>query len=84
MDGNEDTLEQLKAIGGRLRTQTTSIAFLPGLLDAIDEVERQYVEPPQRQHCPILFTCSPVRTAWPGPAGAAPRDQARVEQRADA
>ena len=47
MDGNEDTLEQLKAIGGRLRTQTTSIAFLPGLLDAIDEVERQYVEPPK-------------------------------------
>jgi len=38
MDGNEDTLEQLKAVGNRLRTQTTSIAFLPGLLDAIDEV----------------------------------------------
>jgi len=28
MDGNEDTLEQLKAVGNRLRTQTTSIAFL--------------------------------------------------------
>jgi hypothetical protein len=47
MDGNEDTLEQLKAVGNRLRTQTTSIAFLPGLLDAVDQVERQFVEPPK-------------------------------------
>jgi hypothetical protein len=47
MDGNEDTLEQLKSVGNRLRTQTTSIAFLPGLLDAIDEVERQYIVPPK-------------------------------------
>jgi hypothetical protein len=47
MDGNEDTLEQLKAVGNRVRTQTTSIAFLPGLLDAIDEVERQYIVPPK-------------------------------------
>jgi hypothetical protein len=47
MDGNEDTLEQLKSVGSRLRTQTTSIAFLPGLLDAIDEVERQYIVPPK-------------------------------------
>jgi hypothetical protein len=49
MDGNEDTLEQLKSVGNRLRTQTTSIAFLPGLLDAIDEVERQYVVPPKNK-----------------------------------
>jgi hypothetical protein len=47
MDGNEDTLEQLRAVGNRLRTQTTSIALLPGLLDAIDAVERQYIEPPK-------------------------------------
>jgi hypothetical protein len=47
MDGNEDTLEQLKSVGNRLRTQTTSIAFLPGLLDAIDEVERQFIAPPK-------------------------------------
>jgi hypothetical protein len=47
MDGNEDTLEQLKSVGNRLRTQTTSIAFLPGLLDAIDEVERQYIVSPK-------------------------------------
>jgi hypothetical protein len=47
MDGNEDTLEQLKAVGDRLRTQTTSIAFLPGLLDTIDGIERRLIEPPR-------------------------------------
>jgi len=47
MDGHEDTLEQLKAVGERLRSQTTSIAFLPGLLDAIDRVEKQLIDPPK-------------------------------------
>ena len=39
MDGHELTLEQLKAVGERLRSQTTSIAFLPGLLDAVPRAE---------------------------------------------
>jgi hypothetical protein len=47
MDGNEDTFEQLKSVGKRLRSQTTSIAFLPGLLDAIDTVEGRYITPPK-------------------------------------
>jgi hypothetical protein len=47
LDGHEDTLEQLKAVGERLRTQTTSISFLPGLLDAIDRVEKRLIEPPK-------------------------------------
>jgi hypothetical protein len=47
MDGNEDTLEQLKAVGERLRTQKTSIAFLPGLLDAVDAIERRLIVPPR-------------------------------------
>lgn len=47
MDGNEDTLEQLKAVGERLRSQRTSISFLPGLLDAIDSIEQRLIEPPQ-------------------------------------
>jgi hypothetical protein len=46
LDGHEDTLEQLKAVGDRLRTQTTSISFLPGLLDAIDRIEKRLIEPP--------------------------------------
>ncbi len=64
MDGNEDTLEQLKAVGNRLRTQTTSIAFLPGLLDAIDEVEQQYIVPPKGGVARFLHLFSgPYRTA---------------------
>lgn len=46
MDGHESTLEQLKAVGERLRLQSNSIAFLPGLLDAIDVIEKKYIEPP--------------------------------------
>ncbi len=64
MDGNEDTLEQLKSVGNRLRTQTTSIAFLPGLLDAIDEVERQYIVPPKGRVLRFLHLFSgPFRMA---------------------
>jgi hypothetical protein len=47
LDGNEDTLEQLKAAGERLRSQTTSISFLPGLLDGIDRVEKRVIAPPK-------------------------------------
>jgi hypothetical protein len=47
LDGHEDTLEQLKAVGDRLRSQTTSISFLPGLLDAIDRAEARFIEPPK-------------------------------------
>ncbi len=47
LDGNEDTLEQLKAVGERLRSQTTSISFLPGLLDGIDRVEERWIAPPK-------------------------------------
>jgi hypothetical protein len=58
LDGHEDTLEQLKAVGDRLRSQTTSIAFLPGLLDAIDRVEKRLIERPQSfaGRCLYLFT----------------------------
>jgi hypothetical protein len=47
LEGHEDTLEQLKTVGERLRMQTTSIAFLPGLLDGIDRVERKLILPPK-------------------------------------
>src|SRR5271167_479102 len=47
MDGHVDTLEQLKAVGQRLRSQTTSISLLPGLLQAIEIVERQLIEAPK-------------------------------------
>jgi hypothetical protein len=47
LDGHEVTLEQLKAAGDRLRSQTTSIAFLAGVLDVIDRTERRLIEPPK-------------------------------------
>jgi hypothetical protein len=47
LGGNEDTLEQLKAAGERLRSQKTSIAFLPGLLDAIEQVEQRLIVAPK-------------------------------------
>jgi hypothetical protein len=47
MDGNEDTFEQLKQVGDRIRKHTTSITFLPGLLDAIEDIELRWIEPPK-------------------------------------
>ena len=47
MDGHESTLEQLKSVGERLRAQSTSIAFLPGVLDVIARVEQRYIAPPR-------------------------------------
>jgi len=47
MDGHVDTLEQLKAVGERLRTKNTSISFLPGLLEAIERVEKRFIEQPK-------------------------------------
>jgi len=47
LEGHEDTLEQLRAVGERLRVQARSVAFLPGVLDAIDRVEHRLIEPPK-------------------------------------
>jgi hypothetical protein len=64
MDGNEDTLEQMKAVGERLRAQHTSIEFLPGLLDAIDRVEHRLIEPPTGRAARLLhLSTGPVRMA---------------------
>ncbi len=46
LEGHEDTLEQLMAVGKRLSAQTTSVSFLPGLLDAITRVEQKMIKPP--------------------------------------
>ena len=46
LEGHEDTLEKLKAVGERLRQQKTTVAFLPGLLDAIERVEHRLIAPP--------------------------------------
>lgn len=46
MDGKEQTLGELRAVGERLRTQNTTLSFLPGLLDAIEKIERRFIVPP--------------------------------------
>jgi len=46
MDGHLDTLEQLQAVGNRLRSQTTYLAFLPDLLSQIEQVEARFMQPP--------------------------------------
>ena len=64
LDGTEDTLEQMKAAGERLRTQTASIEFLPGVLDAIELIERRLIARPSGvlARATHLFT-APVRMA---------------------
>ena len=47
LEGHEDTLEQLKTVGEKLRSQTTSISFLPGLLEGIDRVEQRLIKAPK-------------------------------------
>jgi hypothetical protein len=64
MDGNEDTLEQLKTVGDRLRSQKNSIELLPGLADVIDRIEARYIDPPHSMalRLPHLLL-GPVRLA---------------------
>jgi len=40
LDGREEGLEELQAAAERIRSQTTNLAFLPQVLDAIDGEER--------------------------------------------
>ncbi len=64
LDGNEDTLEQMKVVGDRLRSQESSIELLPGLVDAIDEIEGRMIVPPKSFLLHALHLLSgPVRLA---------------------
>ena len=46
MGGHQDNLEQLKKIGEKLRQQSASVQFLPGVIDSIERIERRFIEPP--------------------------------------
>ncbi len=46
MDGHQDNLEQLKRVGDKLREQAASVKFLPGVMDAIERVEKRLIDPP--------------------------------------
>jgi hypothetical protein len=54
MDGHQDTLEQLKAVGEKMRAQQNSIAFVPGVVDAIEHVEKRFIEPPTGAIAPLV------------------------------
>jgi hypothetical protein len=58
MGGHQGNLEQLKQVGEKLRQQAASIQFLPGVLDAIEQVEKRLIEPPPEHLARIahLFT----------------------------
>lgn len=47
LEGHEDTLGQLKAAGVRMASQSATGIFLPGLLEAIERIERRWIEPPK-------------------------------------
>ena len=64
MDGTEDTLEELRGVGERLRTQAASMAMLPGLIAAIDDIERRLIVPPRNTLLRFLhLIAGPLRGA---------------------
>ncbi|MFI4868710.1 MAG: hypothetical protein ACHQDD_05085 [Steroidobacterales bacterium] len=45
LDGNQDSLAELRTAAAKIRAQTTKVTFLPGLLDAIEREEQRLVNP---------------------------------------
>jgi len=58
LDGHEDNFEQLKAAGARLASQANSIAFLPGLVEALERIEHRWIDAPRNplMRVPHLLT----------------------------
>jgi hypothetical protein len=50
LEGHEYSLEQLKAAGTRMASQSTSVEFLPSLLQTLGKIEKRWIEAP---HNPI-------------------------------
>jgi hypothetical protein len=44
LDGRQDSLDDLQSVAEKIRSQTTELAFLHGLLDAIEREERRLVD----------------------------------------
>lgn len=63
-ESHEGTLEQLKAVGERLRTQSTTVSMLPGLLDTIERVERQLMEPPKGNFTRLMHLSTGAVRMW--------------------
>ena len=47
LEGHEDTLDELKAAGQRMASQSSSVAFLPGFLQTLEKIEKRWIEPPR-------------------------------------
>jgi len=47
LEGHEDTLDQLKAAGKRIVSQSPSLEFLPGLLGTLEGLEARWIQPPR-------------------------------------
>ncbi len=47
LEGHEDTLDQLKAAGKRIVSQSPSLEFLPGLLGILEGLEARWIQPPR-------------------------------------
>jgi hypothetical protein len=58
LDGTEDSLEHLKTVGERLRTQSRSLDFVPALLDTFDAMERRLITPPKGALARLLHLCT--------------------------
>ena len=55
LDDHEDTLDELKKVGDRLRKQAGSTVMLPGVLESIERVEQRLIVLPHRAHGRFLL-----------------------------
>jgi hypothetical protein len=64
LEGHAYSLEQLKAAGVRMASQSSSVEFLPGLLQTLEIIEKRWIEAPRNPvwRLPHLLTGA-LRTA---------------------
>jgi hypothetical protein len=58
LEGHQGTLEQLKAAGTRMASQSTSVAFMPDVLEALERIEKRWIEPPRNPILKLLHLMS--------------------------
>jgi hypothetical protein len=58
LEGHQGTLEQLKAAGTRMASQSTSVAFMPDVLEALERIENRWIEPPRNPILKLLHLMS--------------------------
>jgi hypothetical protein len=58
LEGHQGTLEQLKAAGTRMASQSTSVSFMPDVLEALERIEKRWIEPPRNPILKLLHLMS--------------------------